>query len=70
MIDNKLTVVAEYADVFSNDEWLDVVKCGGITPDDGSGYPARLVYGVLMEDTTYSCWDRPDGYTHVAWYNK
>lgn len=60
----------KYADIFTIEEFVDAVVCGAFIPDDGTGY-----FGT---DTHYSYeagvwgWNgkRPEGATHVHWYNK
>lgn len=58
-------------DVYSVQEFFDIAEAGGYNPWDGSGYPAKYVDGILMEDTDQSCWNyKHGGFTHVVWYNK
>ena len=65
--------VEDYCDLYTMDEFLEHVKGGGITNDDGSAYaavadqvsriqvsPRGVLNGMLLGT----------GFTHIAWYNK
>lgn len=59
--------IPDYADVIALADWLEIVKCGGCTPDDGSGSFAA----DGLEDPSTDCFTEPPAWaTHVAWYNK
>jgi hypothetical protein len=56
----------KYGDLFTEEEFLDRVKYYAITPDDGSGE-----WATENEVSGVDCWDcKPEGATHVMWYNK
>jgi hypothetical protein len=57
----------DYVDVMTAEEWESYVECGAFIPDDGVGY-----WGT---ETHYNRrWDsfmrKPEGATHVHWYNR
>ena len=68
-----LQPMPDYGDLYTIDEFLDHVKSGGITDNDGSAYaaladgrtsievsPRGVLYGQLIGT----------GFTHIAWFNK
>jgi hypothetical protein len=64
--------VPDYADVFSLDEFRDIVASGGIVNDDGCGH---WVKDGKMSRDFINCaklgpYYVPEGVTHVAWFNK
>ncbi len=61
-------------DLFTIDEFLDMVDCVAITDDDGSGV---FCDGVSEQHERLSCSDIYNGrvivdpkWTHAVWYNK
>ena len=62
--------VKDYAEMYTIEEWEDIIECGAITPYDGTGYPAKFENGKFIEDDNQSCWNYKGDFTHIAWYNK
>lgn len=67
--------VPDFADLFTLEEFNQAVSAGVITDYDGSGYYAKEIDGVMIENSKYDPLVFPDiadklGATHVAWYNK
>jgi hypothetical protein len=52
--------------------WLDMVRAGAVSPDDGTGYPCITSQrGVLSEVRGYSVWPvNQELFDGVIWYNK
>jgi hypothetical protein len=52
--------------------WLDMVRAGAVSPDDGTGYPCITSQrGVLFEVRGYSVWPvNQELFDGVIWYNK
>jgi hypothetical protein len=62
--------VPDYADVFTVQDFLDMIIAGAFTNDDGCGH---WVKDGMMAGSEYIDCDDPnpaDGATHVAWFNK
>jgi hypothetical protein len=59
-------------DHFDMATWLEMVKLGAFTPDDGSGYPCITSQrGVMYKVLGYSVWPvNQDLFDGVIWYNK
>lgn len=57
-----------FGDKYTLEEWQEHIDCGGIKSYDGQGY-----YGTETEEwTEYEVFstEKPEGATHVWWYNK
>ena len=59
-------LVDDEDDVYTIEEWNDVVSDGSITNDDGCGYWAKN--GMMCRDEVFST-PQSDA-THVVWFNK
>lgn len=76
-IEMKFREVPDWADIYTMEEFIDHVKCGGIMNYDGFGYLAisdekGKVWESNIEVNCQVSWlyGQPIDFTHVCWYNK
>ena len=59
--------VDDYVDLIQADNWASCVACGAFIPSDGFGYWGTETHYSRQ----YNCFlKKPEGATHVHWYNK
>jgi hypothetical protein len=56
-----------HSDVMTAEEWESCVECGAFIPDDGIGYWGTETHYNMRCD---SFMRKPEGATHVHWYNR
>lgn len=62
-----LEEVDDYVDLITANDWADCVACGEFIPSDGTGYWGTETHYSRQ----YNCFrKKPEGATHVHWYNK
>lgn len=70
------TIVPTFADIYTFEDFLELVKDGSFIDYDGTGYLAKKnADGVMMEYFDIFCdedWLNRNHYdfTHICWYNK
>lgn len=58
--------IDEFEEIYPIEEFEQALIYNAFTPEDGSG-----VYIINGEKTEVGCFDpKPEGATHVVWYNK
>jgi hypothetical protein len=65
----------DYGDLYSLHEFVDMLQCGAITPDDGCGAWATAARydqttDISLRRTLAKKDPRPGWATHVLWFNK
>jgi hypothetical protein len=72
MINPEFKPLSNYGDLFTIDDFLDMVRCGGVTDWDGSGSWATKTQqsNVDINFATILKNDPPKWATHVIWFNK
>lgn len=65
----------DYGDLIPIVEWIESVHMYFFTPDDGSGYWANETHHIDWiegddQSNVFDLKNRPQGATHVLWFNK
>lgn len=58
--------VPSYGDVYTREDWLEMIDCDSCNPDDGTGYPIKDGKMNRHGDV----FPPPEDATHVVWFNK